>query len=498
MTYIMVILILLSGFCFVKSFFSKRVFILTIMLWSLIGMLFSLFFIISITSNYSTAGYIFGNFDRNMFMSIVKNRLNYFTIVRIFNLCAAAYLLTMLLFARSYLRSKSISRRRYIFSVLEVVLLLLYTLFYDPRCALMQHAYAADSHSAFTVLCVIDLMFHIMVYIYLLTPFYRLYRAKKNISSIYKKRQLIGVAIYLLITDTVYLFIVNISSLRTLYLTLDSSIINVRVSAVTNKAYLGYIMILALIIMLFYISSSFNIIRKEGIFYDKILDKIIKKSNKQIIQTFHSFKNILYSYTLTLSRIRQTSGDEQTELIDKLNSDMCEYLNRITSALNLQKGINDFWTDKVYLSDIVDDALKNLQIPDGIELVRDYKERTEIIYADSFYLTEAIYNIIQNAVSAIEEAHRISGLLTISIRQEYEWIVLAISDNGVGMTRKQMRNIFKEFYTTKTRIDNWGIGLAFSKRILKYHHGNISLKSKPGIGTTFYVLLPDDFEAWEN
>ena len=58
-----------------------------------------------------------------------------------------------------------------------------------------------------------------------------------------------------------------------------------------------------------------------------------------------------------------------------------------------------------------------------------------------------------------------------------------------------MRNIFKEFYTTKTRIDNWGIGLAFSKRILKYHHGNISLKSKPGIGTTFYVLLPDDFEA---
>lgn len=180
MTYIMVILILLSGFCFVKSFFSKRVFILTIMLWSLIGMLFSLFFIISITSNYSTAGYIFGNFDRNMFMSIVKNRLNYFTIVRIFNLCAAAYLLTMLLFARSYLRSKSISRRRYIFSVLEVVLPLLYALFYDPRCTLMQHAYAADSHSAFTVLCVIDLMFHIMVYIYLLTPFYRLYRAKKT------------------------------------------------------------------------------------------------------------------------------------------------------------------------------------------------------------------------------------------------------------------------------------------------------------------------------
>lgn len=491
MTYIMVILILLSVFCFVKSFFSKRVFILTVMLWSLIGMLFSLFFLISITSNYNTAGYIFGNFDRSMFASIVKNRLNYFTIVRVFNICAALYLLAMSFFARSYIRKKTGVSVIFISALLFP---LIYAFFYDPRCMLMQHAYSINSRNVFTLLCIFDLMFHIASYIYLLAPFYSLYRAMRNISSIYKKRQLIGVSLYLVITDIIYMFIIKTSSLRTLYINMDSSIINIRVSGVFNNAYLVYIItILALVIMLFYISSSFNIIRKEGIFYDKILDKIIKKSNKQIMQSMHGFKNILYSYILTLDRVKQTDGAEQAALIDKLSSDMNEYLNRITSALNLQKGINDFWTDKLYLSDVIDSALKNLQIPDGIELVRDYKSKTEIVLADSFYLSEAIYNVIQNAIQAIEAAHREKGLLTISIRQEYEWVALAISDNGIGMTRKQMRNIFKEFYTTKTRIVNWGVGLAFSKRILKYHHGNISVKSKPGVGTTFYLLLPDDF-----
>lgn len=102
---------------------------------------------------------------------------------------------------------------------------------------------------------------------------------------------------------------------------------------------------------------------------------------------------------------------------------------------------------------------------------------------------------MQNAVQAIEESGRSDGVITVSIIQKYEWIVLAVSDNGVGMKRKQMRHIFDEFYTTKTRVLNWGVGLAFSKRIVQYHHGNISVKSKAGAGTTFYVLLPDDFEA---
>lgn len=495
MTYIMIVLILLSGFCFVKSFFSKRILILTIMLWSLIGMVFSLFFLISITSNYTTVGYIFGSFDRNMFINIVKNRLSYFTIIRIFNICTSSYLLTMSLFALSYIQKKSSSG--YLKKVLSVVKIsifpVMYLIFYDPKSVLIQYILTMQHDSFFTLLCISDLILHATVYAYMLFPFYQLYMSKDSIYSIYKKRQLIGVSLYLVITDIIYIFITKMSSLKTLYVTIKpAQLISVQTSGAFSKEYLIYIILLLFsIIILFYISSSFNIIRKEGFFYDRITEKLIQKNQKQVMQTFHGFKNIIYSYSLTLNRIKQAEGKERDELTEKLSRDMNSYIEHLTTVINLGKGIKDFWAEKVYLSDVIDEAVDKLGNVDNIEIIKDYVPKIELIAADSFYLTEAIYNIIQNAVQAIEETEQDDGRITLSIKQEFEWIVLCVTDNGTGMTKKQMRNIFKEFYTTKTRITNWGVGLSFSKRILKYHHGNISVKSKPGAGTTFYILLPD-------
>lgn len=495
MTYIMLILISLSVFCFVKSFCNKRVLVLTVMLWSLIGMIFSLFFIISITSNYNALGYIFGNFDRNMFINIVKNRLNYFTIVRVFNICMSVYLFTMSLFANSYIKTKSKGNKLYSLFV-TFLFPVVYACFYDPRVLMLQHAFAINFQNGLLLLRILDFVFHLAVYFYLLIPFYRLYHACRSISSIYKKRQLIGVAYYLIATDTIYLFITKMSSLRVLYFKLDSALINIRITNTFSKDYLVYVcMILVLILMLFYISSSFNIIRKEGFFYNKITEKIIKRGNRQILQTVHSFKNVLYSYSLALEQIQAADGQKKDELTNKLKTNIDAYLERLIKVLNIGKGIHDFWTEKIYLSDIADEVIEKSAIPDNIKVVCNYKPKTEFVNADSFYLTEAIYNIMQNAVQAIEETGRSDGLITVSIIQEYEWIVLAISDNGIGMTRKQMRHIFDEFYTTKARISNWGVGLAFSKRILQFHHGNISLKSKAGVGTTFYILLPDVYDT---
>ncbi|MBC8595518.1 hypothetical protein [Qingrenia yutianensis] len=248
--------------------------VLTVMLWSLIGMIFSLFFIISITSNYNALGYIFENFDRNMFTNIVKNRLNYFTIVRVFNICMSVYLFTMSLFANSYIKTKSKGNKLYSLFV-TFLFPVVYACFYDPRVLMLQHAFAINFQNGLLLLRILDFVFHLAVYFYLLIPFYHLYHACRSISSIYKKRQLIGVAYYLIATDTIYLFITKMSSLRVLYFKLDSALINIRITNTFSKDYLVYVcMILVLILMLFYISSSFNIIRKEGFFTTKLPKKL--------------------------------------------------------------------------------------------------------------------------------------------------------------------------------------------------------------------------------
>ena len=108
---------------------------------------------------------------------------------------------------------------------------------------------------------------------------------------------------------------------------------------------------------------------------------------------------------------------------------------------------------------------------------------------DTFYMTDALINIIKNAEDAIKKTKK-DGVITLTTDTDGEWSILKISDTGTGMTRREISNLFKPFYTTKSRITNWGIGLSFTYRIIKYHNGYISVESTLGFGTNFYIYLP--------
>ncbi|MDX1629776.1 MAG: HAMP domain-containing sensor histidine kinase, partial [Fulvivirga sp.] len=64
-------------------------------------------------------------------------------------------------------------------------------------------------------------------------------------------------------------------------------------------------------------------------------------------------------------------------------------------------------------------------------------------------------------------------------------IILSVSDNGPGMDKETLNNIFVPFYTTKKQGS--GIGLSLSRQIMKAHKGSINVSSQPGKGTTFYL-----------
>jgi signal transduction histidine kinase len=69
------------------------------------------------------------------------------------------------------------------------------------------------------------------------------------------------------------------------------------------------------------------------------------------------------------------------------------------------------------------------------------------------------------------------------------WVVLAVSDNGCGMSEAFMeRSLFQPFHTTKQQ--GLGIGLFHSKMIVEAHRGKIEVESEEGKGSTFRVLLP--------
>ena len=97
-----------------------------------------------------------------------------------------------------------------------------------------------------------------------------------------------------------------------------------------------------------------------------------------------------------------------------------------------------------------------------------------------------IENLLKNALDAMEG----KGIITLKIKQQPGHVIVDVSDNGRGISKQNLANVFKPGFTTKKR--GWGLGLSLSKRIIeKYHKGQIICKifRAEWKGTTFRIVL---------
>jgi signal transduction histidine kinase len=133
---------------------------------------------------------------------------------------------------------------------------------------------------------------------------------------------------------------------------------------------------------------------------------------------------------------------------------------------------------------VVEQAIGSVNGMPGIEFAKELEPLPKLI-ADSEQIRSVITNLLLNARDAVGD----HGRIEIKTGPHDGWAVLAISDNGCGMTPSFLRDsLFRPFKTTKRK--GLGIGMFQSKMIVEAHHGNIRVKSEVGKGTTFQVLLP--------
>ena len=101
-------------------------------------------------------------------------------------------------------------------------------------------------------------------------------------------------------------------------------------------------------------------------------------------------------------------------------------------------------------------------------------------------LNQVFMNLFTNAIQAIDE----SGDIYVSTHESGDEIQIEIKDTGSGIPAEIRDRIFEPFFTTKDVGKGTGLGLAISYGIIEKHHGQISVESQPGQGTTFVILLP--------
>lgn len=173
---------------------------------------------------------------------------------------------------------------------------------------------------------------------------------------------------------------------------------------------------------------------------------------------------------------------EQLDRMDWLITTLLKYARIESNAVSYNKEI-------IPLSESIKYAIEPLKVS-----ANNKKQRIELdfnsegyYFHDKKWIAESLSNIIKNAIEHTD----INGKIKITLEETPMSISITISDNGEGIEKSELKNIFKRFYKGKNSINpkSIGIGLSLSKKIIEAHGGSITAESELGKGTNFNIIL---------
>ncbi len=230
------------------------------------------------------------------------------------------------------------------------------------------------------------------------------------------------------------------------------------------------------------------------------LDKKRKSKNRDnfFYHAIHEMKNPLSTITLTSEMLHEMESlpDEAHRLVKMVITENKRVSQTVDLFLHFAKIERDelmLHEEPVNIHALLEDSLLIhefiLEQKNGV-LKTDFKASDYIISGDKIHLTNVFDNLLENARKYSDEPAEIS----VSTRNEQQYLIIAVSDKGVGIEPAHQKDVFKQFYRAPGSNNNkqkgFGMGLFYVKYIVERHGGHIVLTSQPGEGSCFEVYLP--------
>jgi PAS domain S-box-containing protein len=169
---------------------------------------------------------------------------------------------------------------------------------------------------------------------------------------------------------------------------------------------------------------------------------------------------------------------------EKIIADLLDYARVISSD-----------REPASVPDLVRGVLGRFPVPPSVQVALKLPADLPMVYADPRQMEQVLGNLTVNACQAMASTSSATGVpqggkLTISARKKKGMVAIAVKDTGTGISPENMKKLFEPLFTTK--VKGIGLGLAVSRKLAEANGGWIEVKSEPGKGSTFTLVLPVD------
>lgn len=256
-----------------------------------------------------------------------------------------------------------------------------------------------------------------------------------------------------------------------------------------GMASLSFVLILLLIFI--FIRGLLQIRRQKQV--DEIKTDFINNMT-------HEFKTPIATINLALDAMKNPMVYDSKErlqtymkMIRDENKRMHAQVENVLRISRLDKKQLSIEKERLDVHYLIEEALAHIQLllEEKQGSVKKHLKATQTeILANDLHFVNVLVNILENAIKYSQNSPEID-IYTENVKNH---ILIKIQDRGVGMSKAALRRVFEKFYREHTgdlhNVKGHGLGLAYVKRIVEDHQGEVYAESEKGKGSTFYVKIP--------
>lgn len=250
-----------------------------------------------------------------------------------------------------------------------------------------------------------------------------------------------------------------------------------------------------------FILTLFLIATFSFTFYVILRQKRLSEMKSDFVNNMtHELKTPISTISLASQMLSDKSIPVESKKIDRISDIITEeskrlgyQVERVLQMAKFDQGDLKLQFKEIFMHDIIESVISNftLQVDskEGL-LIPSLHADNDCVTGDQVHLTNVISNLLDNAVKYTPEKPEIF----IETRNQNGAILISFRDNGIGISRANLKRIFDKFYRVSTgnvhNVKGFGLGLSYVKKIIQEHHGEIFVDSELSKGSTFTISLP--------